>query len=486
MPIPEALVQQFRTVAIDRLDHIEAAWNQIQEQFDESAAATIHREIHTLKGESKMLGFADVNLVCHKAEELLDVARVCGYAVDAELDFSINMALQFMAMLVRKQAGAPLGGIDLQGFLRQIEAILTEAKQKRKKGASGPMPKIAAAPPTVSAPLRTRLGPIAIDLFVEYTAAAGPRRERLRTSWCELRELLGTRAAAFGVAQLDKHVAGARAVGRELGKQLEISIEMGTVEVTPPILAALDVAMVHLLRNAVDHGIEPPAARLAAGKAAAGVVSISGSLSGGELTLVVKDDGAGVSLERVRTRALELGLVSPTADIASCWIDLVCAPGFSTRNEASDVSGRGVGLDAVRSSVVELGGTLAVTTEAGRGTSWRIAVPVPALVLRGKVLFAPNVPFPLVIDHSWSPAAGHSNTPLVDVAAQLGLAPPSQGVVDVYFARGRDVIGFRAERAPIEQDVRRLVPTPPNALGEIVTVDGKEAMLLRPERWVTT
>jgi two-component system chemotaxis sensor kinase CheA len=480
--VPEALIQQFRTVAIDRLGHIEAAWTQIQEHADESAAATIHREVHTLKGESKMLGFADVNLICHKTEELLDLARVNGYAVDAEVDFAINMALQFMAMLVRKQAAAPLGGIDLQGFLRQIETILADARQ-RKRGSSGSFPRVhASATPTVSTALRGRLGSVAIDAFVEYAAATGARRKRLVESWRELRELLGVRAATLHATHLDKYVAGARSLARELGKKVEVTVELASAQVTPTIIAAVDAAMIHLVRNAVDHGIELPGGRAAAGKPAAGRVAIRGELRDRELVLEVRDDGAGVSLERVRARALELGLVSPTTDIASCWIDLVCAPGFSTRRAATEVSGRGVGLDAVRSAIVDIGGTLGVTTELGRGTSWQISIPVPALAVTARALRVPNVPFPIAIDRSWHVGAEHSNVTLVDVAAHLGLARPQPGHFDAYFSRGRDTVGFHAELGPLDVEAQWLVQTPSSVFAEIVVIDGDEGLLLRPDR----
>src|SRR6266496_6448030 len=123
MALPEELVQQFRTVAIERLERSEAAWTTVRSTFDEQAAVQLHRELHTLKCESKMLGFSDVNLVCHKLEDLLEVARGRGYDVDEDFDLAVNMALRFMAMLVRKKIGSQLGGIDLPGFIKQIDGL---------------------------------------------------------------------------------------------------------------------------------------------------------------------------------------------------------------------------------------------------------------------------------------------------------------------------------------------------------------------------
>src|SRR5262245_27355994 len=103
--VPAELVDHFRAVALQRLDRLELAWQNVFSDLDPRAAAAIHREIHTLKGEAQMVGFGDVNLVCHKLEDLLNVARANGYAVSEDFDLAVSMALRFMAMLVRKRAG---------------------------------------------------------------------------------------------------------------------------------------------------------------------------------------------------------------------------------------------------------------------------------------------------------------------------------------------------------------------------------------------
>ena len=111
MPLPDDLVHQFRAVALERLERVEAAWSQVLTSLNDEAATLIHREVHTLKGESRVVGFTDVNLVCHKLEDLLEVARARGYAVDEDFDLAVNMALRFMAMLIRKKVGSHLSGI---------------------------------------------------------------------------------------------------------------------------------------------------------------------------------------------------------------------------------------------------------------------------------------------------------------------------------------------------------------------------------------
>jgi HPt (histidine-containing phosphotransfer) domain-containing protein len=204
--LPEHLVEQFRAVAQERVVRIEAAWAQVLVAVDDEASNQLHREVHTLKGESRMLGFTDVHLVCHKLEDLLEVARARGYAVDDDFDLSVNMALRFMTMLARKKVGSHLGGIDLPGFIRQIDQVLSESRPEVPRTRSGSFP------PTnringlarVPSALREKLAPIALDTFIEYASALGVRRDRLRSSWHALREMIGLQRAVVGPAQLVK------------------------------------------------------------------------------------------------------------------------------------------------------------------------------------------------------------------------------------------------------------------------------------------
>lgn len=473
--IPEELVQQFRSVASERLDRVETSWAAVLGSLDESAATLLHRELHTLKGESKMLGFADVNLVCHKLEDMLEVAKGRGYAVDEDFDFAVNMAIRFMGMLVRKKVGAHLSGIDLPGFIRQIDNILAELKPETKpRSQSGSTPpKTVAAAARVTPALRARLAPMAVDAFIEYATARGLRRDRLRLSWHGLRDIVGIHRAVIGPGQLSKHKSGGEALARELGKRVDIIFDIGTAEANAEILSAIDTAILHLVRNAIDHGIE-----------AAGTLRVTVAMQGESLVATVSDDGRGISFEQVRARAIDVGLLAPTEmEVESRWLDLVCSPGFTTRAHASDVSGRGVGLDAVRSSILEVGGTLTATTGTGKGTTWRIAIPVPKLTFESHALRAPGVPFPVVIDDTWrltdaAPAA----TAVVDVAFRLGLTTERVEAPVRFFTNGDRTVGLVTDRAPQAVSVRRLVMAPPPALGDVVVLDTIEGLLLHLDR----
>ena len=177
----------------------------------------------------------------------------------------------------------------------------------------------------------------------------------------------------------------ARDVAQRCGKKVEVEIRGGELELDRSILDRLSDPLVHLLRNAVDHGIEAPEVRVAAGKPEHGRIAIDARREKDTIRISVADDGAGMDLEGVRRRAVEVGIVP--ADLASDLtseqlLALVFRPGFSTARRVSEISGRGVGMDAVRNTVESLGGSVELTTELGRGTTTALIVPITAAVQR--------------------------------------------------------------------------------------------------------
>ena len=485
MTIPDELIQQFRAVAYERLDRIESAWGTVLASLDEAAASTIVRELHTLKGEAMMIGFADVNLVCHKLEDLMGVARARGYAVDDDFDLAVSMAVRFMAMLVRKKAGAKLGGIDLPGFIAQIDGLLAELRAAEMPATTLlPVARHATGRAAIPPALRARFGTIALDLFIEYAVARGPRRDRLRASWHGLRDQLGIQRAIVGPAQLAKHKASAEALARTLDKRVELVFEIETVEATAETLAVVDLSLLHLIRNAIDHGIEAPEARLAYGKSGIGRIRVHCAERDDRLELTIEDDGRGISLDDVWRRARALGLIaSAETDVPTRWFDVLCQPGFSTRSEISHVSGRGIGLDAVHSGILEVGGAFTATTEVGNGTAWHITMPCGRASLQGHVFRVPGLPFPIAIDQSWEPAAGSGTERVVDLAYELGLTETRAAERPCYFTRDGVTIGILHETEPTRGSLRRVVAVPPPAPAEIASIETTDGLLVHLERF---
>jgi two-component system chemotaxis sensor kinase CheA len=171
-----------------------------------------------------------------------------------------------------------------------------------------------------------------------------------------------------------------RDVARLAGKQVTLVIEGGDVELDRSVLEGLKDPLIQLVRNAIDHGIEPPEERRAAGKPPVGRISVTAALRGAQVEIVVADDGKGLDLAALRQQAIERGLHESPDE--RDLLDLIFLPGFSTAPTVTNISGRGVGLDVVRSRLDSLHGTVTVNSESGRGTRFRLSVPLTLTTLR--------------------------------------------------------------------------------------------------------
>ncbi|MFP5501409.1 MAG: chemotaxis protein CheW [Candidatus Sericytochromatia bacterium] len=173
-----------------------------------------------------------------------------------------------------------------------------------------------------------------------------------------------------------------RDLARELEKDVRLELEGGQTEIDRRYGDELGDVLMHLIRNAVDHGLERPADRLAAGKSPEGLVRLSCAQVGQEVVLAIKDDGRGLDLARIRAKAEAMGLVSPGAAVDEpALLEAIFAPGFSTAATATAVSGRGVGMDAVREKLRALGGTIELETRPGKGTTFTMRLPLGIAVV---------------------------------------------------------------------------------------------------------
>lgn len=188
-----------------------------------------------------------------------------------------------------------------------------------------------------------------------------------------------------------------RELARSMNKRVQLKIEGEDTEIDRALVEKLNECLVHLIRNAIDHGIEPPDERTAAGKPPEGLIEISASQSEGSVIVVVRDDGRGIDPNKIRRKAIERGLL--TEEQASSLndddaIQFIFRSGFSTKEEVSEVSGRGVGMDAVKAAMEQIGGTIDLHSQIGAGTTVTLRLPltlaiIPALLVRvGGRLFA--------------------------------------------------------------------------------------------------
>jgi two-component system, chemotaxis family, sensor kinase CheA len=246
-----------------------------------------------------------------------------------------------------------------------------------------------------------------------------------------------------------------RDLSAKMGKQVDLVLTGRETELDRTVVDALGDPLVHLVRNSLDHALEPPAEREAAGKPATGVLELSARQAGGNVIITVRDDGRGIDPARIATKARERGLIGAdeNVDMARA-IELLFAPGFSTAEQTSDISGRGVGMDAVRNALRGLGGAVVMTSELGVGTTVQVRLPLTLAIMPALLVESEAVPFAIPLervertvnlaDQTVRSVTGKRMLvlsdgvlPLVDLAGALGYAPsPEAGFVVI--ARGAE------------------------------------------------
>jgi len=247
-----------------------------------------------------------------------------------------------------------------------------------------------------------------------------------------------------------------RSVARSLGKRVTLRVEGDGTQVDRDLLSRLDAPLGHLLRNAVDHGIESPEERRAAGKPEEGTLRLEARHSAGRLHITLSDDGRGVDLDRLRARIVERNLINAEAAQALSEAELLeflFLPAFTLKDTVSDISGRGVGLDAVRDMVTQVRGTVRVTTTRGAGTQFRLQLPVTLSVMRALIVEVAGEPYAF---------------PLSAVTRALQL--PSERVARLEGRRHFDLDGRRVGLVAAHQVLGRREPASAAAAHAVVVV----------------
>ena len=204
-------------------------------------------------------------------------------------------------------------------------------------------------------------------------------------------DLLRTRMVEFESLS-DRLYRVVRQAAKETHKQVRLDLVGGSIEVDRGVLERMGGAFEHLLRNCVTHGIELPAVRQAAGKEAAGQITVSVAHEGNEVAVEFRDDGGGLDLDRIRRRGVALGLLQQDAEVGDAQLaQLIFTPGFSTAEAVTELAGRGIGMDVVRSEVNALGGRIETASALGQGTSFRLLMPLTTAVTHVVMLRAGDV-----------------------------------------------------------------------------------------------
>jgi two-component system, chemotaxis family, sensor kinase CheA len=294
-----------------------------------------------------------------------------------------------------------------------------------------------------------------------------------------------------------------RDLSTKLGKQVDLQLVGKDTELDRTVVDALGDPLVHLVRNALDHGLERPEERTAAGKPATGTLEISAQHAGGNVVITVRDDGRGVNPRKVAEKAAERGLISPeaidTIDSARA-IELLFSPGFSTAEVTSDISGRGVGMDAVQAAIRGLGGEVLMTSELGKGTQAQIRLPLTLAIMAALIVEADERPFAIpldriertvrITDHAVRSVAGAKMLvlsdgvlPIVDASERYG-GPASTDAEYAVVVRGGNERFALAVARLIGQHELVTRPLPPEVAdgaalsGAAVLSDGQIALII--------
>jgi chemotaxis protein histidine kinase CheA len=498
--LKKSLLKKFQEVTADRLQKIQLGVLDLEKETADQAADDVARELHTMKGEARMLGLAAIGQLAHAAEDVLRAEREGKTATEIATDVMLR-ACDVLSDLIEDLSSANTGNSaseDMVRALAEVSGHPVPAMGPAKAVAAGPRPAAPVAPPPpptslvapaqapvkappqpppaprveaaaaapqaaapAPAPARAEeeapsaaksaiadrtirvnvevldsLGLLAGDLLVESargrlrsteTEQLFERFSRLGDRFLRLAEQVDippdVRAAldrvesdlhmlrddAFrfvrrnddgintlhgNLAKMADHVAEARLVplstvfdafpravrdmARTQGKEVDLIIENADIGVDRSMLADVRDALVHLLRNSVDHGLESPDTRQQLGKPANGRVRIRVRVDGDMLHIEVDDDGRGMDPERLRQVAINKRLLTQVQAAALSEreaIELIFRPGFSTREQVSELSGRGVGMDVVKRKVETLGGSVGVNSRIGRGTTITLRLP---------------------------------------------------------------------------------------------------------------
>jgi chemosensory pili system protein ChpA (sensor histidine kinase/response regulator) len=257
------------------------------------------------------------------------------------------------------------------------------------------------------------------------------------------RDLLRTRMVEFE-SIAERLYAVVRQSSKELGKQIKLDIAGGTIELDRSVLDRMTPAFEHLLRNCVSHGIEMPEERTARGKPATGTITVGLRHEGNDVSVEFRDDGAGLNIERIRAKAVSQGLIAPDAQLSETEAaQLIFMQGFSTATEVTGLSGRGVGMDVVRSEVNALGGRIETTTASGQGSSFRMVLPLTTAVTQVVMLRSGDLSIGIPAN-------------LVEIVRRTPLSELEQAYRSGQFREGGEMLPFFWSGALLQSSARSL------------------------------
>ncbi len=401
------LLREFLAETIESLAALDNDLVQLEKSADPAALQGIFRVFHTIKGTCGFFALPRLERIAHAAENVLGRLRDGELEAGPEAVAAIFLAIDRIKEMLSALAhnGAEPRGDD-RDLIARLEALGKTAPAavavEQEPPNAAPARDLAVVNETirVNVNLLDQLMTTASELVLtrnqllqvmrsEMRGAFAAPLQRLSQVTTELQEtVMRTRMQPIGNvwSKLPRLV---REVARELGKTIVLDMRGSETELDRQVLELIRDPITHMVRNAADHGIEAPSERARTGKPAAGRIAVNAFHEGGHVVIEVSDDGRGFALDRIRARAIALGLASE-ADLAALTEreirDFVFRPGFSTAESVTSISGRGVGLDVVRANLERLGGTIEIESVAGRGTIFKIVLPLTLAIVSALIV----------------------------------------------------------------------------------------------------
>jgi len=407
----EMVLQSFREEAEELLVQMEQSLLALESQPDDlELVSSIFRVAHTLKGNASLLEFKAVAQALHSLEDLLDSLRKGTVTTTTEV---INLLLQSVDIL-RQMTKRMLAGEESllpahERFFSRLALVAAESKPSVVEASAETTTRAASAAASgakSAQSLRVDLGKMdrMLNLTVEFAIAQGRLRRMLQEKYSSYRtghEVLevhqGLESLFLQMQELvmkirmvpvgpifHRFARSVRDAARAHGKFANLRIEGEDVEVDTSVVEHLKDPLLHMIRNAVDHGIETPEDRKKKGKPSVGTITIRAAHEGGYILVEVSDDGAGLNRQRIIEIGQKRGSIPEAEKLSDKEVhQLIFESGFSTAAEVNDLSGRGVGMDVVRRNVQALRGSVEVSSQPGAGTTVHIRLPLTLAIIEG-------------------------------------------------------------------------------------------------------
>ena len=414
-PAPPSMNQDPELIAdfiLESREHLSAVERELlaleQDPRNLEAINTIFRGFHTIKGVSGFLEFPNIERFAHEVETLLDLARNSKLAVDSGLiDVILQSADHMSQCLLAVENGLESGPPDesLMTRIRQMIACPTTTFSSPAQLERAVASKTEAAP---GGPRAVKVDTAKLDHLVDMAGElviaqslilhdpdlAAAHSARLTRNLGQLTRItadvqrIAMAMRMIPVGQLFQRMARlVRDLARNSGKQVNLELGGEETELDRNMVEELADPLMHMVRNAVDHGAEPPEARVASGKNPTAELSLKAYHQGGSINIEISDDGRGLIREKILATARKRGLVSGGDHLSDQEVfSFIFEPGFSTAAQVTAVSGRGVGMDVVRRQILKLRGRVDISSQPGKGTTFHIKLPLTLAIIEGLVV----------------------------------------------------------------------------------------------------